>query len=253
MSSLSVTILSANIEYPAGIPLGKIHATDFDIHDKLVYSVMKTQSSSTFVIDPLNGTLKSLTPLREGLYDLGIAVTDGRWTARGDAKIKVLTLANLLPDVQLEANQINVTTKTQPPKSRKDLTTFAVIITVKGHSPKSLLNRMFAFVNAIKEAIGTDSASSVAYDVVILSLQSSSINSTLETGHLHFRKKRENEIPFVDILLGVRKSSDGTFVQSQTIVKKLRFALAQIEAVLSAKVTRIINDICDSSSCERGQ
>ena len=71
VSALSVTAITLGETYPAGI-LGLCHASDFDNFDVLTYSLLKTKSSSFFTIDHSNGTLKSLTPLREGTYELGI-------------------------------------------------------------------------------------------------------------------------------------------------------------------------------------
>lgn len=60
-------------------------------------------------------------------------------------------------------------------------------------------------------------------------------------------------IPSVDILLSVRKSTDGSFVNPSELMKKLKFALPQIESVMSAKVTRLTFDVCKENSCDRGQ
>lgn len=311
VSTLTVTAITADETYPSGIPLGKVHASDFDPYDVLVYSLLETSSSASFTIDSVNGTLKSLTPLRAGSYELGIGVSDGRWTARGDAYVKIVTLTSLMPDMKLDQAHFGEDEETQHlhsssaghgrkieekpttgsssghfhnVKSRKDISSFAVVMTLKGHNPQSLLTRIFALINAIKEAMGLEQQGGSIYDVVILSVQSSKEevypvvhphslpivqqpkqnHSSSSTG---VRKKREasassvvapvvsglDVVPAVDILLAVRKSTDGSFVAPTELVKKLRFAQPQVESVLSAKMTRLTYDICREDSCERGQ
>ena len=153
----------------------------------------------------------------------------------------------------MDPNQSDPTvSRIQGSRSRKDMSTFAALLTVKGHNPLSLLNRMFAFTNVVKEAMSAESNIASAYDVVIFSVQSSRINAedSLDQVSMSQRRKRE-DVPIVDILLSVRKS-DGKFVSPQDLVGKLRFALPQIEAVLSAKVIRLTSDICREDSCDRG-
>jgi hypothetical protein len=311
VSTLTVTAITADENYPAGVPLGKVHASDFDPYDILVYSLIETQSSTHFTIDGSNGTLKSLTPLSAGTYELGVTVSDGRWTARGDAYIRIVTLASVIPDMKLD--QIHFT----PPestgkgkgsstttshhhhhggivKSRKDIGAFAVVITLKGHNPQSFLIKIFAFINEVKEAMDPATKGKSPYEVIILSVQSAKeeqqqlkeTDNTGEKASSGKRSRRDTEkhetietttkkdassstpqvgndkmmatapmtsIPSVDILLAVRKLNDGSFVSPVELVKKLRFALPQIESVLSAKVTRLTFDICKEDSCERGQ
>ena len=363
VSTLTVTAITADETYPSGIPLGKVHASDFDPYDVLVYSLLETPNSASFTIDPSNGTLKSLTPLRAGSYELGIGVSDGRWTARGDAYVKIVTLTSLMPDMKLNQAHFgeNEEEVTLPPhqhhhthgpptgrkgdenqkgtgsglssshyhnvKSRKDISSFAVVLTLKGHNPQSLLTRIFALINAIKEAMGLEPQGGSLYDVVILSVQSAKedtflmgsgsasktsthtlpvqrqqqtkqhladeqsspsraggetrrkrdadaeVISSLDSGtsasesieeaaaaaaHLHTQTLSDTPsgdsiVPAVDILMAVRKSTDGSFVAPIELVKKLRFAQPQIESVLSAKMTRLTYDICREDSCERGQ
>lgn len=345
VSTLTVTAITADETYPSGIPLGKVHASDFDPYDVLVYSLLETPNSASFTIDQSNGTLKSLTPLRAGSYELGIGVSDGRWTARGDAYVKIVTLTSLMPDMKLDqthfpeeatststsssstggagttrkVDEKSINLHYHNVKSRKDISSFAVVLTLKGHNPQSLLTRIFALINAIKEAMGLEPQGGSLYDVVILSVQSSKGDKVFPMVHHQKqqphslpviqnhepshamdtppdqndeesqtpsetqekpeattlrateRKKREASasatgpaavvesedgtyiVPAVDILMAVRKSTDGSFVPPTELVKKLRFAQPQIESVLSAKMIRLTYDICREDSCERGQ
>ncbi|XP_035710399.1 fat-like cadherin-related tumor suppressor homolog isoform X3 [Folsomia candida] len=286
VSTLTVTAITADETYPAGIPLGKVHASDFDPYDILLYSLVDTPSSTHFMIDAANGTLKSLTPLKSGTYELGVTVSDGRWTARGDAYIRVVTLASLIPDMKLDGDHggktdgenwkstSTSTTTSFKKKSRKDISAFAVVLTLKGHNPQSLLTRIFALINAIKESMGLEPNGVSIYDVVILSVQSSkraedySSSPSAATSGVRRVRRGDDEnannntmsdaiisdtIPSVDILLSVRKSTDGSFVNPSELMKKLKFALPQIESVMSAKVTRLTFDVCKENSCDRGQ
>jgi len=289
VSTLTVTAITADENYPAGVPLGKVHASDFDPYDILVYALVDTQSSTHFTIDSSNGTLKSLTPLAAGTYELGVTVSDGRWTARGDAYIRILTLASLIPDMKLDDSHNlisgsveNKGIKSQGTyKSRKDIGAFAVLITLKGHTPQSFLSKVFAFIHGVREAMDPSSPlkeTPSIYDPVILSVQSAKDHFQSDSSSKSSRNKRSpqddddsqddnsnsnldlmqmtspsSSIPSVDILLSVRKLTDNLFVSPVELLKKLRFALPQIESVLSAKVTRLTYDICKEDSCERGQ
>lgn len=254
VSSLTVTAITADESYSPGVPLGKVHASDFDPYDVLLYSLVDTPAASHFTIDSSNGTLKSLTPLKSGTYELGVTVSDGRWTARGDAYIRVVTLASLIPDMKLEDKG-----EDNDKKSRKDISSFAVVLTLKGHNPQSLLTRIFALINAVKEAMGLEASGLSNYDVVILSVQEGQDFVGQELGNVKERVKREDgsnsggSVPSVDVLLSVRKSSDGSFVSPTELVKKLKFALPQLESVMGAKVTRLTFDVCRETSCDRGQ
>jgi len=238
--------------------IGVCHASDFDSFDVLTYSLLTTKSSSFFTIDHLNGTLYNLIPLREGTYELGVVVSDGRWSARNDAYVKVISLAMPFPDIpQDELGEDRV----QAPNSHgtrntKEMNHF-ILMSISGHNRQSLLNRMSAFKNVIKEAVSVESAGKYTYEVVILSVQSTlggpASENAGEVGGEH-REKRETPptIPAVDVLLSVKRTSDGRFMATGDLVKQLRFALPQIEGILSAKVTRITADICKNNSCDRG-
>ncbi|CAG7823399.1 unnamed protein product [Allacma fusca] len=267
VSSLTVTAISSDENYPAGVPLGQVHASDFDPYDTLVYSLLETQSSSIFTIDSLNGTIKSLIPLREGTYELGVGVSDGRWTARGEAYIKIITLASLVPDMKTDSNFFSQVTpagsssssdgklgipKAATTKTRKDISSFGVVMTLSGHNPQSLLTRIFGLISVVKEAMGVEPNGVSPYDVFVLSVQSSK-NQLNQSSVERARKKRDTGIPSVDVLLAVRKSSDGSFVPPSELTKKLRFALPQIEAVLQGRIMRLTYDICQEDSCDRGR
>ena len=252
VSSLTITAITPNEAYPAGVALGQVHASDFDPYDTLVYSLLETQSSSIFTIDSLNGTIKPLIPLRDGTYELGVGVSDGRWTARGEAYIKIVTLSSLLPTPKSAFSiQSSGFGNIVPSSSRKkESSSFGVVMTLVGHSPLSLLSRIFGLTSVVKEAMGTDSNGITNYDVVILSIQPSA-DSSPES--MSSRNRRSPQVPAVDILLAVKSTLTGAFVPPSDLIAKLRFALPQVEAVLQGRVVKLVNDVCEKDSCERGQ
>lgn len=110
--------------------------------------------------------------------------------------------------------------------------------------------------------MGLESSGVSIYDVVILSVQNSKPDYQRERLKREASASASSEmsndessanIPSVDVLLSVRKSTDGSFVPPSELLKKLKFALPQIESVLSSKVTRLTYDVCRENSCDRGQ
>ncbi|XP_062865096.1 protocadherin Fat 1a [Trichomycterus rosablanca] len=82
---LDVFVTVATSEYVGGGVLGKIHATDQDVHDTLTYGISRdaspSDSSALFSVSPADGRLVALGTLDSGRYALNATVTDGRYTA----------------------------------------------------------------------------------------------------------------------------------------------------------------------------
>lgn len=82
---LDVFVTVATGEYVGGGVLGKVHATDLDVHDTLTYGISRdstpSDSSALFSISPADGRLVALGTLDSGRYSLNATVTDGRYGA----------------------------------------------------------------------------------------------------------------------------------------------------------------------------
>lgn len=238
---------------------GVCHASDFDSFDVLTYSLLTTKSSSFFTIDPLNGTLYNLIPLREGTYELGVVVSDGRWSARNDAYVKVISLSRPFPDIPAEQLYPKVARTTNSEKSQltrnaKEMKNF-ILMSISGHDRQSLLNRMSAFKNVVKQAVSVEAMTKNSYEVIILSVQTNLNVKRPEDGDENSqsaRRRREAPVSAVDVLLSAKKINDGKFMPTDQLVHQLKFALPQIEGILRAKVTQITSNICTNSSCDRG-
>ncbi|TSN95695.1 Protocadherin Fat 1 [Bagarius yarrelli] len=80
---LDVFVTTTTAEYVGGGVLGKIHATDQDVHDTLTYGVSPdpapSDNSALFSVSPADGRLVALGALDSGRYSLNATVTDGRF------------------------------------------------------------------------------------------------------------------------------------------------------------------------------
>ncbi|XP_047672539.1 protocadherin Fat 1a isoform X2 [Tachysurus fulvidraco] len=81
---LDVFVTTTTAEYVGGGVLGKIHATDHDVHDTLTYGISPdpapSDNSALFSVSPADGRLVALGALDSGRYSLNATVTDGRFT-----------------------------------------------------------------------------------------------------------------------------------------------------------------------------
>ncbi|XP_046699501.1 protocadherin Fat 1a isoform X1 [Silurus meridionalis] len=81
---LDVYVTTTTAEYAGGGVLGKIHATDQDVHDTLTYGISPDpaplDNSVLFSVSPADGRIVALGALDSGRYLLNATVTDGRFT-----------------------------------------------------------------------------------------------------------------------------------------------------------------------------
>uniref|UniRef100_A0A4W3IWA4 FAT atypical cadherin 3a n=1 Tax=Callorhinchus milii TaxID=7868 RepID=A0A4W3IWA4_CALMI len=75
---LEIFISTMEDEFPGGV-IGKIHATDQDVYDILIYS-LKTDQRSLFNVNSQDGKIIALGGLDRGKYILNVSVSDGRFT-----------------------------------------------------------------------------------------------------------------------------------------------------------------------------
>lgn len=75
----------------SGGDLGRVHASDQDQYDVLLYSIIEPQHG-LFSIDERTGVLTSTSGLDTGKYLLNVSVTDGKFTSTAPVRIVVDSL-----------------------------------------------------------------------------------------------------------------------------------------------------------------
>lgn len=86
----------------AGGELGRIHASDQDQYDTLLYAIT-TPHGGIFNVDERTGVLTSAPGLDAGKYLLNVTVTDGKFTSVAQVRVNVDPLDD---DMLLEAVSI---------------------------------------------------------------------------------------------------------------------------------------------------
>ncbi|MGH0130280.1 UNVERIFIED_CONTAM: hypothetical protein FKN15_057040 [Acipenser sinensis] len=86
---LEIFITTAN-EVFSGRVLGKIHATDQDLHDVLSYKLLsESPPSHSFTVSAADGKIIARDLLEPGQYTLNVSVTDGKFTTPAAVHISV--------------------------------------------------------------------------------------------------------------------------------------------------------------------
>lgn len=110
---LDIFVTTTDDEYPGGV-LGKIHATDQDIYDTLVYNLAPSSSSSLdeagamFSVSTSDGKVIALRPLDVGHYPLNVTVTDGRFITAADVTVHVRQAARQALDNSIAVRFANI-------------------------------------------------------------------------------------------------------------------------------------------------
>ncbi|MBN3279871.1 FAT2 protein, partial [Polyodon spathula] len=86
---LEIFITTANDNF-SGRVLGKIHATDQDLHDVLSYQLLsESPPSHSFTVSAADGKIIASDLLEPGQYTLNVSVTDGKFTTPATVHISV--------------------------------------------------------------------------------------------------------------------------------------------------------------------
>ncbi|KPM03017.1 fat-like protein cadherin-related tumor suppressor-like protein [Sarcoptes scabiei] len=93
---LSIAINSLD-QFPGAI-IGKINASDDDIHDKLVYNLIDAKDREQFEIDSGEGYIRAYPGLDPGKYHLNVSVTDGKFVSFGAVEIEVFMITEKMVD-----------------------------------------------------------------------------------------------------------------------------------------------------------
>jgi len=97
ITPLAVTVTVAGDAYPGG-DIGRVRATDRDIGDQLLFSIVRDEDRELFDIDAVDGTLRAVQSIDVGEYIVNISVTDGRFARFADARITVEGIAQEAQD-----------------------------------------------------------------------------------------------------------------------------------------------------------
>lgn len=107
---LDVFVTTTTSEYAGGGVLGKIHATDQDVHDTLTYGISSdsapSDNSALFSVSPADGRLVALGALDLGRYSLNATVTDGRYTTWARVTVHVRPAPALINLVSIRLGSI---------------------------------------------------------------------------------------------------------------------------------------------------
>ena len=225
-----ITLLEINVnsymdKYPGGI-IGKVHASDKDQYDTLLYSLVPTSpmrpNTDLFQIDKLDGTLVALPGLDIGEYRVNVSVTDGKFTSYSIVKVTV----DLVTDTMLENS---------------------VIVRFREVSPEDfILKHRKGFVRTVRNAMNCR-----LKDVVILSVQPS---TDADINVIKSRTVRQSVVHNdLDVLFAVRKSMPSEFYTSESIREALNQHVEELESSTKLVVEEIVRFKCSKGYCVYGE
>jgi len=234
VTPLEILVNSYLDEFPGGI-IGKIHASDQDQYDTLVFgladtaagsasSVVLNPASELFEIDRSDGTLVALPRLDVGEYHVNVTVSDGKFITHSIIKVSVELVS-------------------------EEMLHHAVIIRFRDVSPSEfVLSHRKGFIRAVRNALGAR-----VKDVVIISVQSSGQSSPGK-----IRPKRQITIRGLDVLFAVRKPQQPmapslSFHSADAIRKALTQHLEALEQSTGLIVEEIVRDKCTAKYCTYGE
>ncbi|XP_076387964.1 FAT atypical cadherin kugelei isoform X3 [Megachile rotundata] len=224
ITPLEVVINSYMDEYPGGI-IGKVHATDQDQYDTLLYSLVPPSPipNDLFQIDKIDGTLVALPRLDVGEYRINVSVTDGKFHSYSLIKVNV----DLITEKMLENS---------------------VIVRFREVSPEDfILSHRKGFIRTVRNAMNCRPK-----DIVIISVQSSTDESNLIKSRA-IRQAVHNDL---DLLFAVKKSgaslASPTFYASESIREALNQRIEELEESTKLVVEEIVRLKCNKGYCVYG-
>lgn len=225
VTPLEVLVNSYLDEFPGGI-IGKIHASDQDQYDTLIFGLADTATGSAspvvlnpaselFEIDRTDGTLVALPRLDVGEYHVNVTVSDGKFTTHSIIKVAVELVS-------------------------EEMLHHAVIVRFRDVSPSEfVLSHRKGFIRAVRNALGAR-----VKDVVIISVQPSGLSTPGKV-----RPKRQVTSRDLDVLFAVRKPQQPmtpslSFHSADGIRKALTQHLEALEQSTGLIVEEIVHDKC---------
>nr|XP_033799788.1 protocadherin Fat 1 isoform X2 [Geotrypetes seraphini] len=180
---LEIFITTFGEDYSGGV-IGKIHATDQDVYDTLIYN-LGPKMENLFSVSSTGGKLIAHKKLDVGHYLLNVSVTDGKFTSAADIIVHIrqitqeilnhsiaIRFANLTPEefigdywrnfqralrnvLGVRRNDIQILSL-QPSEPPSNLDVLLAVDKSGGavHSPKVLLHKINSSLTDIEEIIG---------------------------------------------------------------------------------------------------
>jgi protocadherin Fat 1/2/3 len=234
ITPLEISVNSYQDEFPGGV-IGKIHASDQDQYDTLIFGLAHTTTGSAstillnpaselFEIDRTDGTLVALPRLDVGEYHVNVTVSDGKFTSHSIIKVSVELVS-------------------------EEMLHHAVILRFRDVSPSEfVLSHRKGFVRAVRNALGAR-----VKDVVIISVQPSGLSAPQKV-----RSKRQAASRDLDVLFAVRKPQQPmapslSFYSADAIRKALTQHLEALEQSTGLIVEEIIRNRCSAKYCTYGE
>lgn len=224
ITPLDVVINSYMDEYPGGI-IGRVHATDQDQYDTLMYSLVPSFpiQNDLFQIDKVDGTLVALPRLDVGEYRVNVSVTDGKYHSLSTVKVNV----DLVTEEMLKNS---------------------VIVRFREVSPEDfILSHRKGFVRTVRNAMHCR-----LKDIVIISVQP----STDEANMIKSRAIRQAVHNDLDLLFAVKKSGpalgSSVFYASESIREGLNQHIEELEESTKLVVEEIVRFKCNKGYCVYG-
>ncbi|XP_014600494.1 PREDICTED: fat-like cadherin-related tumor suppressor homolog isoform X3 [Polistes canadensis] len=225
ITPLEVIINSYKDEYPGGI-IGKVHATDQDQYDTLLFSLVPSLpafNTDLFEINKFDGTLIALPRLDVGEYRVNVSVTDGKFHSHAIVKVNV----DLITDKILENS---------------------MIVRFREVSPEDfILSHRKGFVRTVRNAM-----SCKLKDIIIISVQP----SLDEINMIKSRATREAVHNDLDLLFAVKKPTTplGTisFFSSEDLREALNQRIEELEELTKLVVEEMVRLQCIKGYCVFG-
>nr|XP_042897100.1 fat-like cadherin-related tumor suppressor homolog isoform X1 [Parasteatoda tepidariorum] len=212
VTPLDVSVSSYLDEFPGGV-MGRVHATDQDPYDKLIYDILSPHQN-LFTIDREDGTIVALPGLDVGSYELNVSVSDGKFT----------TFTTISIDVNLITGEA---------------VSNSVAIRLDDVTPEDfLLTYKKGFLRGLRNILNVRMK-----DVEIISLQ-----PTLQEK----KRKQRTAQQDLDVVFAVHAGANG-FHPSSAVRAKVKEKTDVLEASVGLKVVKIMEDRCTKDRCVNGK
>lgn len=238
---LEVTVNSYKDDYKGGV-VGKLHASDQDQYDNLIYRLAPTagvgyDTSNLFNVTETTGVINALPNLDLGEYRVNVTVSDGKFTTHTIVKVNV----ELISD---------------------EMVRNGVIIRFRNVSPKEfLMSHKKQFVRSVRSIMGVRMK-----DVIIIAVQQTEqsdyanmIQSDSPLNTTKSQRHKRSDTSDLDLLFAVRKgpanasaaavAANSVFYTRDEMYKVLEENSDEIEDITKLTIDEIVKSMCDPSIC----
>lgn len=238
ITPLEVTVKSYDDDYMGGF-LGRVHASDQDKYDNLLYVLAPTSgelflTKQLFNISQNNGSLYAISNLDVGMYRINVTVTDGKFTAHALVKLNVELITG-------------------------DMTRNAIVISFRKVTPEAfILSHRKGFIRALRAILRCRQK-----DITIIAIQASNNHAAHKEPQdsdsvMLERSKRQQPTPTdnLNVLFAVRKqqitpSSEEYFTTAEVRTVLVNF-IDDIEDATNLVVEEIMLPTCARNICVQG-